>query len=268
MKNKGNSSISLSLSMDPGSIFTELDTEPFGRQGAHLAEEPSADVPQALQSPAAAPENLSEREIPILDRIIQGRANPEMTDELILSSQTSERYVRNAVNKIRVICFTDMKGSTDTIVRLGDVKALELLHAHDAIIRACLTTYHGSEIKRTGDGFLIAFFAASDAIACAQAVQRALAKHNQARPDPPISVRIGLNAGEPLLDEGDLFGATVNATSRICEQAQPNQILVSEVVCQLVAGKGFAFTDYGQFELSGFREPFHLYAVPWENERS
>jgi len=268
MKKKDNSSLSLSLSVDPGSLFTELGVEPFSRQVAQLTEELRANAPQVVQLPAAMPENLSEREVATLGRIIQGRAQSEITDELLLNSPTLGHYVRNVSEKIRVICFTDMKGSTDNIVRLGDRKALELLHTHDAIIRACLKAHNGSEIKRTGDGFLIAFFVASDAIACAQAVQRSLTKHNQEHPDTPISVRIGLNAGEPLFDEGDLFGAVVNAAARICKQAPPDQIFVSEVVCQLVAGKDFAFTDRGYGQLPGFREPFHLYAVQWENERS
>jgi class 3 adenylate cyclase len=268
MKKKDNSLLSPSLSVEPGGLSTELGVEPFSRQVAQLAEALSANGPQVVQLSAALPENLCEREISTLGRIIQGRAEAEIPDELLLNSPTLGRYVRNVSDKIRVICFTDMKGSTDNIVRLGDAKALELLHTHDTIIRACLTTHNGSEIKRTGDGFLITFFVASDAIACAQAIQRSLAKHNREHPDTPISVRIGLNAGEPLFDEGDLFGAVVNAAARICKQTPPDQIFIAEVVCQLVAGKDFTFTDCGHVKLLGFREPFHLYAVQWKNEHS
>ncbi len=254
----------LGLIQQAAAIFGELGMEPFVQQVAQLAGELKADVPQAPQLSAPPLENLSEREISIVDRIVQGRTKPEIADELILGAQTLDHYVRNVTGKIRVICFTDMKGSTENIARWGDAKAYELLRTHDTIIRACLTAHNGSEIKRTGDGFLITFFAASDAVTCAQAVQRAFVKYNQEHPDTPISVRIGLNAGEPTPDEGDLFGAAVSATARICAHAQPGQVFVSEVVRQLVAGKDFTFTDCGAVELKGFVDPFHLFAVQWE----
>jgi class 3 adenylate cyclase/tetratricopeptide (TPR) repeat protein len=247
-------------------IFVELRMEPFVTKVTRLAQELQAAVPQALRQITTTPENLSEREIAIVDRMSQGRTNPEIADELILSSQTVGQYVRDVTGKIRVICFTDMKGSTENIVRWGDAKAHELLRTHDAIIRACLTKHNGSEIKRTGDGFLITFASASDAIACTQAIQRAFAAYNQAHPDTPLTVRIGLNAGEPIADEADVFGGAVHAAARICAYAQPEQILVSEVVRQLVAGKGFAFTDCGAVPLKGFVDVFHLFAVQWEEE--
>ncbi len=76
-------------------------------------------------------------------------------------------------------------------------------------------------------------------------------------------VRIGLNAGEPVAEEANLFGTAVQAASRICAQAQPGQILVSDVVRQLAAGKSFRFIEKGRFLLKGFSERFRLFAVSW-----
>ena len=76
-----------------------------------------------------------------------------------------------------------------------------------------------------------------------------------------MSVRIGLNAGEPVNDGKDIFGTSVQLARRICDYAQPGQVLVSDVVRQLAAGKDVRFRDVGAAELKGFSEPAHLYEV-------
>ena len=82
-----------------------------------------------------------------------------------------------------------------------------------------------------------------------------------AHPDIPIYVRIGLNAGEPVAEEEDLFGTSVQAAARICAHAPPGRILAADVVRQLAAGKGFLFVDQGEAKLKGFEEPYRLYEV-------
>ena len=76
-------------------------------------------------------------------------------------------------------------------------------------------------------------------------------------------MRIGLNAGEPVAEEGDLFGTAVNLAARIAGQAQGGEVLVSDVVRQLVAGKGFLFADRGDVVLRGFEDPVRVYEVRW-----
>ncbi|HKZ74994.1 MAG TPA: adenylate/guanylate cyclase domain-containing protein, partial [Steroidobacteraceae bacterium] len=89
------------------------------------------------------------------------------------------------------------------------------------------------------------------------------AQHNADHPDAVINVRIGLNAGEPVREQNDLFGQAVQLASRICAQAEPGQILASNVVRELVAGKGFLFADQGTAELRGLEDPVRLYEVRW-----
>jgi adenylate cyclase len=74
---------------------------------------------------------------------------------------------------------------------------------------------------------------------------------------------VGLNAGEPIAEEEDLFGTAVNLAARICGHAEAGQILASDVVRQLVAGKDFLFADRGEVALKGFDEPVRLYEVRW-----
>ena len=79
-------------------------------------------------------------------------------------------------------------------------------------------------------------------------------------------MRIGLNAGEPIAEEADLFGTAVNLAARIAAEAAGGEILASDVVRQLVAGKGFLFSDRGEVELRGFEDPVRLYEVHWRDE--
>jgi class 3 adenylate cyclase len=161
------------------------------------------------------------------------------------------------------LLFTDIEGSTHITEHLGDAKAQELLRNHNAIVRDALGTHGGSEIKHTGDGIMASFASASKALESAIAIQRALARRNQEHPEAPIHVRIGLNAGEPVAEEHDLFGTAVQLARRICDRAEPSQILASNVVRELVAGKGFLFSDRGETALRGFEDPMRLYDVPW-----
>ena len=164
---------------------------------------------------------------------------------------------------VYTILFTDMEGSTTLTQRLGDAKAQDLLRTHNRIVRDALKAHSGSEIKHTGDGIMASFASASRALECSIAIQRALAQHNESNPDIPIRVRIGLNAGEPVAEEEDLFGTAVQLAARICAQAGPGEILAPIVVRELAAGKGFLFSDLGDVALRGFEDPVRLYEVGW-----
>jgi class 3 adenylate cyclase len=164
------------------------------------------------------------------------------------------------------ILFTDMEGSTTLTQRLGDAKAQEVLRAHNSIVRDALKACGGSEIKHTGDGIMASFPSASRALECAIAVQRAVAARVEEHPDMPLRVRIGLNAGEPVAEDQDLFGTAVQLAARICARAEPGQILVPTVVRELAAGKGFLLADLGEIALRGFEDPVRLYEVRWRED--
>jgi class 3 adenylate cyclase/pimeloyl-ACP methyl ester carboxylesterase len=164
------------------------------------------------------------------------------------------------------ILFTDIVGSTALTRRLGDEGARDVLREHERIVRGALAAHGGSEVKATGDGFMASFGSARKALECAIAVQKAFAQEEApdgSRNGTPLRVRIGLNAGEPVAEDGDLFGTAVNMAARIADQAQGGEILASNVVRELTAGKGFGFTDRGEQVLRGFEDSVHLYAVNW-----
>jgi class 3 adenylate cyclase len=167
-----------------------------------------------------------------------------------------------AAGAVHTILFTDMEGSTALTQRLGDAKARELLRTHEGIVRDALKAHGGSEVKTMGDGFMASFSSATRALECAIAMQRAFAQHNETA-EEPIRVRVGLNAGEPIVEEADLFGTAVNLAARIAAKAEGGEVLASDVVRQLVAGKGFLFSDRGDVALRGFEDPVRLYEVRW-----
>jgi class 3 adenylate cyclase len=173
----------------------------------------------------------------------------------------------------RTVLFTDVEGSTALTQRLGDAKAREVLREHERMVREALKSHGGSEVKTMGDGFMTSFLSATRALECAIAMQRAFAERNEAgRPSTGsgraevIRVRIGLNAGEPIAEEEDLYGTAVNLAARIAAQAAGGEVLASDVVRQLVAGKEFLFADRGEMSLRGFEDPVHVYEVRWQEE--
>jgi class 3 adenylate cyclase len=171
---------------------------------------------------------------------------------------------QHAAGGFCTILFTDVEGSTALTERLGDAKARAVLRNHERIVREALRAHGGAEVKAMGDGFMASFSSATRALECAIAMQRAFATHDDEHPETPIRVRIGLNAGEPIAEDEDLFGTAVILAARIAAQAQGGEILASDVVRQLVAGKGFLFADRGEVALRGFEGPVRLYEVRWE----
>ncbi len=166
---------------------------------------------------------------------------------------------------VHTIVFTDVEGSTALTQRLGDARARELLREHERMVREALKSHGGSEVKTLGDGFMASFSSATKALECAIAMQRAFAAHNESA-EEPILVRIGLNAGEPIAEDDDLYGTAVNRAARITATAKGGEILVANVVRELAEGKDFLFADRGEASLKGFEGTVRLFEVRWREE--
>ncbi|MDP2673638.1 MAG: adenylate/guanylate cyclase domain-containing protein [Dehalococcoidia bacterium] len=217
-------------------------------------------------------------------------------DEFLGEGKEAAPERQPASPAVHTILFTDVEGSTAMTQRLGDAKAREVLREHERVVREALAGHGGSEVKTMGDGFMASFGSATKALECAIAMQRAFAERNASLPVHPVAkgdspgrealegappegaassapteaiqVRIGLNAGEPIAEDdpdgrGDLFGTAVIAAARIAAQAQGGEILASNVVRELVAGKGFLFSARGKTVLRGFDDPVEVYEVRW-----
>lgn len=178
-------------------------------------------------------------------------------DLLGIESPPAQAYAEARAGGLITILFTDIAGSTDLTQRLGDAKAQDLVRQHDAIVRQALSAHAGTEVKHTGDGIMASFQSTSQALECALAIEGAVAE----RADRMLVVRIGLNAGEPLAEDSDLYGTAVQLARRICDEAAPGEVLVSNVVRELAAGKGFDFADRGEVTLKGFEAPARLWQM-------
>jgi adenylate cyclase len=154
----------------------------------------------------------------------------------------------------QTILFTDLEASTPLTQRLGDEGAQKLLRGHNAAVRGALDEHGGREVKHTGDGIMASFPSAVAAVTAALQIQRELAGGE-------VRVRVGLNAGEPIAEDDDLFGLSVIKAARVADRAEPGQVLVSRVVRELCEGKTFQFSSLGEVQLKGFDEAVELFEV-------
>jgi adenylate cyclase len=164
---------------------------------------------------------------------------------------------------IVTIMFTDMVGSTQLTQRRGDTAAQDYVRAHNAIVRAALTQHQGVEVKHTGDGIMASFGAPSFALDAAIAIQKAVRAHNALHPQREFRLRIGINAGEPIIEDDDMFGVAVQLAARICSAADPDHILIANVVRELLAGKAYPIQALEPRVLRGIKEPQILHDVAW-----
>ncbi len=163
------------------------------------------------------------------------------------------------------LVFSDMEGFTPMTERLGDLRAREVIRAHNRIVREQLAAHGGYEVELQGDGFLLAFGSARRALHCAIAIQRAMLAHTAAHPEEPLRVRIGLHTGEALREADKFFGRTVILAARIAAQAQGGEILASALLHELTQSGGDLRFDTGRvLELKGIAEPQRVYPVAWQ----
>jgi class 3 adenylate cyclase len=149
------------------------------------------------------------------------------------------RLPRHDVNRVlATVLFTDVVGSTDQVAGMGDRRWSELLATHDGLTRAELERFRGREIRITGDGFLAVFDGPGRAVRCACAIRDAVRAIG-------IQVRVGLHTGEIELHADDIGGIAVHIAQRVQAFAQPDEVLVSRTVADLVGGSGIPFAHRG-----------------------
>ncbi len=160
------------------------------------------------------------------------------------------------------IMFTDLERSTSMVTELGENKAYRVMNTHNGILREQFKTFRGHEAKRVGDGFLVLFTSARDAITCAINIQRKLA--DEVSDFGPIRVRIGIHVGEVLWDDNDIFGSAVNFSARVMSEAQGGQIFISALLREVIAVSGeFSFGEETVVPLKGFKGTHRLTPVEW-----
>jgi class 3 adenylate cyclase len=163
----------------------------------------------------------------------------------------------------RTIVFTDIVDSTAWGVRLGDQAALTLVAVHDRAVSLALGGRAGKAVKRTGDGSMLAFEDAREAVDAAIDIQRRLAAERALPDAPDLHVRIGLNLGEPVAAHGDLYGTAVNLARRVCDAADADEIYATQAVCDRLDREGHAVTPVGERAFKGLDTPVTVSRIAW-----
>ncbi len=159
-----------------------------------------------------------------------------------------------AMFRLATVLFTDIVGSTEKAVELGDREWHALVERHHGVVRSQLTRFRGREIDTAGDGFFATFDGPARAIQCARAISDAVR-------DLDLEIRAGLHTGEVELADDRPRGIAVHIGARVAARAEPGEVLVSNTVKDLVAGSGIEFDERGATEFKGVPGEWRLYAV-------
>ena len=193
-------------------------------------------------------------EVPGVDHIFYVGDNATDIADAIEEFLTGAR-LPVAVDRVpATVLFTDIVGSTDRAVTLGDRRWRDLLDSHHATIRRNLTRFRGHEIKTIGDGILATFDGPPRGVRCACTIVE------EVRP-LGMEIRAGLHTGECEMIGGDVGGIAVHIGARVAALAGPGEVLVSSTVKDLVAGSGLRFADRGKRSLKGVPGDWHIFAV-------
>jgi pimeloyl-ACP methyl ester carboxylesterase len=192
-------------------------------------------------------------ELPGIDHITYFGDSDAVVDE-VEEFLTGVRHVPEPDRVLATILFTDIVGSTEQAVALGDHRWSDLKQAHHAVVRRELGRFRGQEIDTAGDGFFATFDGPARAVRCAQAVRDGV------RP-LGLQIRAGLHTGEVELQGSGVTGIAVHIGARVAAQAGPSEVLVSSTVKDLVAGSGLSFEERGSHALKGVPGEWRLFAA-------
>jgi len=144
-----------------------------------------------------------------------------------------------------------------------EVGTLAALKAHRReVVDPTIAQHHGRIVKTTGDGMLVEFASAIDAVTCAMAVQEKMAERMAKEAGPPIQFRVGINVGDIIVDLDDIYGDGVNLAARIETECEPGQVYLSDDAYRQVRGKtAFVFGDLGERWLKNIDRPVRIYAA-------
>jgi adenylate cyclase len=182
---------------------------------------------------------------------------PEFRIEAILTGPRIER-------RLAAILAADVAGYS-RLMGVDDVATLQALKAHRReVVDPAIAAHNGRIVKTTGDGMLVEFASAVDAVNCAIAVQNSMADRNATEINgrPRIVFRIGINVGDIIIDNDDIFGDGVNVAARVEAECEPGGVFLSANVFEQVRGKtSFAFDDLGERHLKNIERSTRVYSA-------
>lgn len=238
---------------------------------------------------------LSERELEVLTLVAAGRTNGQIAAELFISPKTASVHVTHILDKLgvanrveaamvaarlglaappaaepvaagspdrarRTFLFTDIVRSTALIEAIGDDAWTDVRAWHDATLRHLFTTHGGAEVDHAGDGFFVVFVTPGPAIACAVAIQRALADHRRSAGFAP-AVRIGLHAGEAVRSGAGYTGRDVHLAARLMDRAGEGDIVATRATLDEAHVRPMSAPEPA--ELAGIAGTVEIARVSW-----
>ncbi|MEX0863931.1 MAG: adenylate/guanylate cyclase domain-containing protein [Acidimicrobiia bacterium] len=201
-------------------------------------------------------------------RVVPGTMAPWLADrdsvmEAFVSFLTSGHHQPDVDQSdgFLTVVFTDLVSSTEVLSRKGDLEARRAFREIEDLVAELSAKCGGNLIKKLGDGSLITFKSTRRAIDFSLELQDRMALQ-------PIQMRVGMAAGEPIQEEGDVHGAVVVQASRIADLSEAGDVMVSDSVRQLAVGKEFEFEPRGQVHLKGFEEAQRVWKATRSHERT
>lgn len=201
------------------------------------------------------------------DAIMAFHLNPENETNLELYDVIEEWNNPDEAIELPAVytfMFTDIVDSTSLTEELGNFKMQKVIRAHNKSVREALERYGGTEVKHTGDGIMATFNISKFAVDAAIQIQQEINMFSRKKPKYGFDVRIGLHSGEAVIEEGDYFGTAVQTTARICAEAGPEEIWVSEEIERANWKDQDRFNNVGEFTLKGLSKEITLFSVSWD----
>jgi class 3 adenylate cyclase len=162
------------------------------------------------------------------------------------------------------ILFSDIKGSTAYAEKNGDIEYMKMIGRHNGLLFPIIEDQGGRVVKTIGDAILAQFDDPVHAIKASAEMQRALARHREdSEESDHIRIRVGLHYGFGLIKDNDVFGDVVNVASRVENQADAEQVLITEALLDAAETAGFEYAKMERAEIKGKDEPIDLYALAW-----
>ena len=190
------------------------------------------------------------------------------TAHLLATLATEDRRSSSRLQKIAEggtlgIVFVDIANFTTFTAEKGDRTASKMLAKLNALIETAINPSRGECVKKLGDGFLLAFPSASQAVRGSVSIRTATKRARATKEGLDIHLRIAVHAGEPLIEQDDLLGHDVNLTARLLDHCEPDEIIVSEAAKALAEKrlKKIRFRRPREIKIRGLTTPMRVHSV-------
>jgi class 3 adenylate cyclase len=193
-----------------------------------------------------------------------GLKSAHLLASLVAEDQRSNKVLANIAGNGTVgIAFVDVAGFLAYTAEEGDEAAIRFITRLEALVRRCAKRCKGECVKSLGDGFLLAFPSASQAVRGARAIMEAVSRERSSDGRFPLEVRIAVHAGEPLIEQDDLLGLDVNLTARLLDFCRPGEVIVSGAAKELSQRrlKKIDFSNERTLKVRGLATPIIAYSV-------